>query len=73
MSCLLFFRDTDDKTEDLTDLLNRFPESMNEPGGYEWLRGDGAHEVLSLMTVVILHRGIYGDSMRITGGTKINK
>lgn len=45
---------------------------MNEPGGYEWLRGDGAHEVLSLMTVVILYRSIYRESVQIESGTKEN-
>lgn len=36
------------KKKDLSGLLNRFPKqkNMNEPGGYEWLRGEGAHEVL---------------------------
>lgn len=45
---------------------------MNEPGGYEWLRGYGAHEVLSLMTVGILHRSIYRDSVQIEARTKDN-
>lgn len=40
----------DDNKKDLSGLLNRFPKkikkNMNEPGGYEWLRGEGAHEVL---------------------------